>query len=93
MEQGFQVYDTVVFQIIETGIAHHREQQRGQIQLAQFTPPLPQACKTVLHQIARRFMPGDEPGGIVHQSGIVTPEEAFEIGLVAESDAFEQPLV
>ena len=46
-----------------------------------------------LHQIARRFMPGDEPGGIVHQSGIVTPEEAFEIGLVAESDAFEQPLV
>jgi hypothetical protein len=38
-------------------------------------------------------MPGDEPGGIVHQSGIVTPEEAFEIGLVAESDAFEQPLV
>ena len=86
-------HDTVVFQIIETGIAHHREQQRGQIQLAQFTPPLPQACKTVLHQIARRFMPGDEPGGIVHQSGIVTPEEAFEIGLVAESDAFEQPLV
>ena len=77
-------YDAVVFQIIETAVAHHREQQRRQVQFAQFTPPLPQARKTVLHQVARSLASGDKPGGIVHQSGIITPEKALEIGFVAE---------
>lgn len=84
------LYDRTVFEVVQTGIADHREKQRRDRDQGEQRALLPQADEAILNQIARQVVVPRKAGGIASQTRIKALEQLSESAFIAVLQGFEK---